>query len=120
MGACAKHGARARASFVGEESGGAYHGNSFGSGATLVLPNSGLRVIIPLMTYTLAVSGVHPNGRGVIPESVSMLEIGDYLGGKDLQMETALLLAHAQRVAGLVVAREPDRPGSFIRRAEVP
>src|SRR5207344_1630190 len=48
-----------RAVFVGEESAGAYHGNSSGKDAVLELPNSGLHVGIPLMTYTLAVSSEH-------------------------------------------------------------
>jgi C-terminal processing protease CtpA/Prc len=48
------------------------------------------------MTYTLAVNGVHPNGRGVIPEIAVMPEIGDYLSGRDPQPERALILARAQ------------------------
>jgi C-terminal processing protease CtpA/Prc len=82
-----------RATFVGEESGGAYHGNTSGGNATLVLPNSGLRVMIPLMSYTLAVSGTYPNGRGVVPEAVVVPAIGDYIDGKDPQLEKALALA---------------------------
>jgi hypothetical protein len=82
-----------RATFVGEESGGAYHGNNSGHGAMLVLPHSGLRVAIPLVTYKLAVSGVHPNGRGVVPEVESIPEIADYLSGKDVVLEQALRMA---------------------------
>jgi hypothetical protein len=82
-----------RATFVGEESGGAYHGNSSGSDATLVLPNSGLRVTIPLVTYTLAVSGTHANGRGVAPEVEVRPTIGDYLSGRDVVLEKALAMA---------------------------
>ncbi|MES2297271.1 MAG: S41 family peptidase [Pseudomonadota bacterium] len=82
-----------RASFVGEESGGAYHGNTSGGEVTLVLPNSGLRVHIPLMAYTLAVSGQHAVGRGVVPEVEVLSEIEDQLSGRDPQMERALAMA---------------------------
>lgn len=85
-----------RASFVGEESGGAYHGNSSGNDALLVLPNSGLRVVIPLVTYTLAVSGQHANGRGVVPEVEVTPTIGDYLGGRDVVLEKALTIARSK------------------------
>lgn len=82
-----------RATFVGEESGGAYHGNSSGRDAVLVLPNSGLRLGIPLVRYTLALSGSNPVGRGVTPEHVVQPAIGDYLTGRDPQWNRALSLA---------------------------
>ena len=82
-----------RATFVGEESGGAYHGNSSGRDAVLVLPNSGLRLGIPLVTYKLALGGSHPVGRGVMPEHVVQAAIGDYLAGRDPQWDRALSLA---------------------------
>jgi hypothetical protein len=85
-----------RATFVGEESGGAYHGNSSGNDAVLVLPNSGLRVVIPLVTYTLAVSGQHANGRGVVPEVEVTPTIGHYLSGRDVVLEKALTIARAK------------------------
>ena len=85
-----------RATFVGEESGGAYHGNNSGHDVTLVLPNSGLRVVIPLVTYKLAVSGQHVNGRGVVPDVEVVPEIADYLSGKDVVLEQALSMARAK------------------------
>ena len=85
-----------RATFAGEESGGAYHGNSSGEDVTLVLPNSGLKVAIPLVTYKLAVGGSHPNGRGVVPENEVVPGIEDYLSGRDVVLEKALTLARAK------------------------
>ena len=85
-----------RATFVGEESGGAYHGNSSGGDVTLVLPNSGLKIAIPLVTYRLAVRGSHPNGRGVAPENEVVPGIEDYLSGRDVVLEKALALARAK------------------------
>jgi hypothetical protein len=84
-----------RAVFVGEESAGAYHGNSSGNDALLELPNSGLRVFIPLITYTLAVDSDHPIGRGVMPDHVIEPTIEDYLNGRDPQLEQALKLARS-------------------------
>lgn len=83
-----------RASFVGEESGGAYHGSTSGNDVTLVLPNSALRVVIPLVTYRLAVSGQHPDGRGVVPEVKVGPSVADYLSEKDVVLEKALGMAH--------------------------
>jgi len=73
-----------------------------------VLPYSGLfvtipLVTIPLMTYTLAVNRVHPNGRGVIPE------IGDFLSERDPQLERALTLARAQYGSLTAVATRTGR-----------
>ena len=85
-----------RATFVGEESGGAYHGNNSGSEALLVLPNSGLRVVIPLVTYKLAVSGQHANGRGVVPQVQLAPTMGDYLTGRDVVLEKALSIARSK------------------------
>ncbi|WP_426208150.1 S41 family peptidase [Massilia sp. TWP1-3-3] len=85
-----------RATFVGEESGGAYHGNNSGNDVTLVLPNSDLRIAIPLVTYKLAVSGQHANGRGVVPEVEVLPSMQDYLAGRDVVLEKALGIARAQ------------------------
>jgi C-terminal processing protease CtpA/Prc len=84
-----------RAVFVGEESAGAYHGNSSGRDAVLALPNSGLHIGIPLITYTLAVSSEHAVGRGVMPDYVIEPTIEDYLNGRDPQLEPALSLARS-------------------------
>lgn len=88
---------KGRAIFVGEESGGAYHGNNSGRDAVLVLPNSALKVTIPLVTYTLALDGSHVNGRGVVPQYAVTPSIADYLARRDPQLEQALLLARAGR-----------------------
>ncbi len=82
-----------RATFIGEESGGAYHGNNSGSEVLLKLPNSGLRVVIPLVTYKLAVDKGHPNGRGVVPDVTVAPAITDYLRGNDIAQEQALRMA---------------------------
>lgn len=85
-----------RATFVGEESGGAYHGNSSGHSVMLALPNSGAKVDIAQVTYTLAVGGKHAHGRGVVPQIRVTPTIGDYLSGRDVVLEKALQMARAR------------------------
>jgi hypothetical protein len=87
---------RHRATFVGEESGGAYFGNTSGFGATVVLPHSGMQVRIPLMTYYLAVRGPHDVARGIIPDVPVQPEIRDLVDGRDRAMETALDIARGR------------------------
>ncbi|MGH7514164.1 MAG: S41 family peptidase, partial [Gemmatimonadales bacterium] len=44
-----------RATFVGQETGGTYEGNTSGTFVILTLPHSGVRLVIPLVRYALAV-----------------------------------------------------------------
>ena len=46
-----------RATFIGEESGGGYYGNTSGPRLRLTLPHSKVQVAVPLMTYYMAVRG---------------------------------------------------------------
>jgi C-terminal processing protease CtpA/Prc len=56
---------------VGEETGGGAYGNSAMHLTTIVLPNSGIRVTLPL--YRMVLEDTRPkNGRGVFPD----IEIG--------------------------------------------
>ncbi len=89
---------RHRATFVGEESGGAFYGNTSGFVPTVVLPNSKLQVRVPLMTYYLAVKGPHDAARGTIPDYEVQPTIDDLVEGKDRAMQTALDLARGRKV----------------------
>ena len=84
---------RHRGTFIGEESGGGYYGNTSGSEAVLTLPHSKLRLAIPLMTYTLSVKGIHAPDRGVLPDHPIQPTIEDLLAGRDPEWERALALA---------------------------
>jgi hypothetical protein len=79
-----------RATFVGEECGAGYYGNTSGLMVALELPNSGLRLRIPLVRYTMAVAGYEPLDRGLIPEHHVEPTIEDVLAGRDAVMEYAL------------------------------
>ncbi|MBI3410008.1 MAG: hypothetical protein HY040_16835 [Planctomycetes bacterium] len=82
-----------RAVFIGEESAGGYYGNSSGMQPTVNLPNTKLRVPVPLVTYYMAVKGYKDAARGVIPDHPIPRTIEDMLSGTDREMELALKLA---------------------------
>jgi len=79
-----------RATFVGEECGAGYYGNTSGFMVGVTLPNSGLGVRIPLVRYTMAVSGYEPPDRGLIPQHRVEPTIEDLLAGRDAVLEHAL------------------------------
>ena len=82
--------------FLGEESGGGYDGNTSGSSEMLVLPNSLLRVNVPHWMYTTANVGHGHPGRGVPVDHAVRASIEDVLAGRDAVLERALELAHAR------------------------
>jgi C-terminal processing protease CtpA/Prc len=82
-----------RATFVGEESGAGYYGNVSGGGATLSLPTTRVRVRIPFIRYSCAVSGYEPTDRGLMPDHEVTPTIEDLLAERDPAMEFALGLA---------------------------
>lgn len=84
---------RGRATFIGEESGGAYAGNSSGPTMTVTLPHTGLRLRVPLWRYELAVDASRPRDRGVRPDRPVVPRVEDILAGRDPAMSQALRLA---------------------------
>jgi peptidase S41-like protein len=84
-----------RATFVGEESGGGYYGNTSGLVPAVTLPNTKLAVHVPLLTYYVAVSGYGPAAHGVVPDYPVHPAIADLIAGKDPALEKALALARA-------------------------
>jgi C-terminal processing protease CtpA/Prc len=75
-----------KAVFIGEECGSGYYGNTSGFMPQLTLPNTKIRVRIPLIRYTMAVSG-YPKDRGIIPDYPVSPSIDDLLNGRDTVME---------------------------------
>ncbi len=75
-----------KAVFVGEECGAGYYGNTSGFMFMLMLPNSGIRVRIPMLRYSMAVSG-YPPDRGIIPDYPFSPTIQDLLSSKDAEMD---------------------------------
>ncbi len=80
--------------FIGEETGGGYYGNTSGARTTLILPNSQVKVNIPLWKYKAAVPEAKYKDRGIIPDYLLTPTISDVLQKKDVQMELALKLAN--------------------------
>jgi hypothetical protein len=86
-----------RATFIGEETGGGYYGNTSGIyRANLALPNSKLKLHFGLMTYYQAVRDVKYRYRGVLPDYPITHTIEDLMAGKDKDMELALSLARSK------------------------
>jgi C-terminal processing protease CtpA/Prc len=81
------------ATFVGEETGGAYYGNNSGEMPDLTLPNSKLRVRIPLFEYWNAVPGYPHRRRGVMPDVEVATTPALVLRGVDEQLDAAVKLA---------------------------
>lgn len=92
-----------RAEFIGEESGGAYDGNNSGTIARVTLPNTKLTLLVPLMSYYLAVGGDEDKRRGVKPDYPVGYSIGDYLTNSDKNMTLALEKARLWCAAGVPV-----------------
>jgi len=80
-----------KAKFVGEECGAGYYGNTSGFMPRLTLPNTGIQVRIPLVKYSMAVSGYAPD-RGIIPEHPVSPTIKNILKEKDTEMDFVIEL----------------------------
>jgi hypothetical protein len=81
-----------RGKFIGEETGGGYYGNTSGARSTIILPNSKIRVNIPLNKYSMAVKKSPYPDRGIIPDYIVLPTITDILQNRDPQMEYAIHL----------------------------
>jgi hypothetical protein len=79
-----------RGIFIGEESGGTMEGNTSHRSASLVLPNTKIRVGIPFVKTTNAV--VFTKGRGVNPDYEVNPKIDDILKGIDTELNFTLSL----------------------------
>lgn len=79
-----------RGTFIGEESGGGYSGNTSGDAARIALPNTKLVMYIPAMDGYVAVRGGHDAARGVIPDFPVKHNIADLVAGVDRDYELAL------------------------------
>lgn len=78
-----------KAIFIGEESGGGYYGNCSGPTPDLILPNSKVRLELPLMNYSMAVRDYLPRDRGLIPNYVIMPTILDIINNDDVELSFA-------------------------------
>ena len=86
-----------RGVFVGEETGGGYHGNSSGEEAVITLPASQLRILVPLVRYEMAASDPAGAGRGIIPDYPFQTTIQQLLDKKDAELAYVMNLIRRER-----------------------
>jgi uncharacterized protein (TIGR03435 family) len=91
--------ARGGATFIGEETGGGYYGNTSGDAAKVVLPNSKLVLPLPLVGYYMAIDGTQQGAHGIRPDYPVEYSIDDVLAGRDKAMEIAVRLTRAAPAA---------------------
>jgi hypothetical protein len=80
-----------KAVFIGEECGAGYYGNTSGFMPRLTLPHTGIQIRIPVVRYSMAVSG-YPPDRGIIPDYPVSPSIKDSLSGRDAELEFVIEL----------------------------
>ncbi|MFA5330197.1 MAG: S41 family peptidase [Prolixibacteraceae bacterium] len=81
-----------RATFIGEETGGAYYGNNSGTFVIVTLPNSKLNVGIPMIAYFTAVSGNPVKDHGVMPDYKVVPTVKNIISGEDPVLESSMKL----------------------------
>lgn len=81
-----------RATFIGEETGGAYYGNNSGTFVIVPLTNSRLIVGIPMLAYYTAVKDYPFTDRGLIPDYEVKPHIHHMLEGRDVALEFTMNL----------------------------
>ena len=75
------------ATFVGQETGGGYYGNTSGYSEELVLPNSKIQIDIPALQFVMNVEPTLPFGRGVIPHHEVIPTFEEYANGDNASIE---------------------------------
>jgi hypothetical protein len=83
-----------RATFIGEETGGTYEGNTSGLNASVVLPNSRFKVFVQMYGYVNAVRP-GPKGRGTLPDIEIARKAEETLRGVDAALDRAIQVARA-------------------------
>lgn len=81
---------RGLATFVGQETGGGYYGNTSGYGKELVLPHSKIEVSIPTLQFVMNVEPKLPFGRGVIPHYEVIPTFQQYVNGENAALNYVL------------------------------
>jgi C-terminal processing protease CtpA/Prc len=89
---CAQLRSLTKATFIGEETAGSADGNTSGLNASIVLPNSGLKLKVQMYGYWNEVTG-SKHGRGTLPDREVLRTVDDVLAGKDSALELAVSLA---------------------------
>lgn len=78
------------ATFIGQETGGSYYGNTSGYSRELILPNSKISVEIPALQFVMNVAPKLPLGSGVIPKFEVIPTIDQYMNQENVCLEFIL------------------------------
>jgi C-terminal processing protease CtpA/Prc len=78
--------------FVGEETGGSYLGNTSNYSFLITLPNTKIKVNIPVARYQTDVTRNENFGRGTLPDHTVQYSIDDIIQGIDKDIETVMAL----------------------------
>ncbi|MBP9095235.1 MAG: hypothetical protein KBG21_01420, partial [Ignavibacteria bacterium] len=87
---------KSNAVFIGEESGGGYYSNCSGLIPEMTLPDSKVRVNIPLMHYSMDVYGYPYNDKGVVPNHFVQPTINDIINNIDTELDFTKELINGQ------------------------
>ena len=80
------------ATFIGQETGGGYYGNTSGYSQDLTLPNSKITIEIPALQFVMNVEPKLPFGSGVKPNYEVIPTINQYINNENIYLEYALKL----------------------------
>lgn len=78
------------ATFIGQETGGGYLGNTSGYSKELVLPNSKIVIYIPALQFVMNVEPKLPLGSGVIPHYEVIPTFEEYVNGENASVKYIL------------------------------
>lgn len=81
-----------RGKFIGEETGGAYYGNTSGYQIDTILPNTKISISMGTIMYKMEVKPAKFSDRGIIPDYVVIPSIDEIINKKDVQLNYALKL----------------------------
>lgn len=88
---------RGLATFIGQETGGGYYGNTSGYGRNLILPNSKITIEIPALQFVMNVEPKLPFGSGVKPHYEVVPTINQYIDNENICLEYALKLINQKQ-----------------------
>ena len=89
---CAVARSNQRATFIGEETGGGYSSINGGDMMEMVLPNTNVKLLIPMRKYVMAVASPASPGHGTRPDYWVEPTISDFLSGNDVELDFTFAL----------------------------
>lgn len=94
---CAVAYSNKRATFIGEETGGGYTSINGGDMMEMILPNTKVKLLIPMRKYVMAVASPANPGHGTMPDYWIEPSINEFLSGNDVEMNFTFALIKKNR-----------------------